>query len=303
MTVCIEGKDKLINDVHFAPVLAHNLISVGQLIENGLKVEFENNAFVVKKQDGEVLLYSKMTGNRMFLVDFSRKEGYMMMSSKDDESRLWHYRYVHLYVKVLQLLTSKKMVNGLPIIKDSTHVCEGCVLGKQTRRSIPKGQARRATEKLEIVCADICGPMRTESHSGSKYFLLFIDDFTRLCWVYFIKAKSEAFEYFKKFKALVRKQGNGVIKILGTDRGGEFMSKEFTTFREEGIRRELTGPYTPEQNGITERKNRTIVEMARSMLKASKLSDSFWAEAAARAVYLLNLSPTKAVWNKTPFEA
>lgn len=97
--------------------------------------------------------------------------------------------------------------------------------------------------------------MRTESHSGSKNILLFIDNFTRMCWVYFIKAKSEACEHFKKFKALVDNQGNVVIKILRTDRGSEFMSKEFTTLcEEEGIRREFIAPYTPEQNGITEKK-------------------------------------------------
>lgn len=91
--------------------------------------------------------------------------------------------------------------------------------------------------------------------------------------------------------------------MLKTDRGGEFTSSEFRTFGEElGIKREMTAPYTPEKNGVPERKNRTVVEMARSMLKSKGLLDNFWAEGVATAVYLINLSPTKAVWNQTPYE-
>lgn len=99
VTISIEGKGKLINDVHFAPGLAHNLISVGQLIENGLKVEFDDNTCVVKRKNGEIVLYLRMTRNRMFPVDFSHKDGYMMMNNKVDESKLWHYRYGHLHEK------------------------------------------------------------------------------------------------------------------------------------------------------------------------------------------------------------
>ena len=125
-----------------------------------------------------------------------------------------------------------------------------------------------------------------------------------MSWVYFLKNKSEAFENFRKFKALVEKQSESCIKTLHTDRGGEFLSNEFTLFCEEnGIRRELTSPYTQEQNGVAERKNRIVVEMARSLLKAKEIPNEYWAEAIANSVYLLNLSPTKAVLNQTPFEA
>ena len=102
----------------------------------------------------------------------------------------------------------------------------------------------------------------------------------------------------------VEKQSGTCIKALRTHRGGEFLSKEFILFCEEnGIRRELTTPYTPEQNGVAERKNRTVVEMARSMLQAKELPNEFWAEAVATSVYLLNISPTKVVLNQTLFEA
>ena len=103
---------------------------------------------------------------------------------------------------------------------------------------------------------------------------------------------------------MVENQSGCYINVLHTDRGDEFISKEFNLFcEEEGIQRELTAPYTPEQNGIAERKNRTIVEMTRSMLQVRRLPNQFWAEAVATSVYLLNLSPTKAIMNRTPYEA
>ncbi|XP_058000540.1 uncharacterized protein LOC110654465 [Hevea brasiliensis] len=120
----------------------------------------------------------------------------------------------------------------------------------------------------------------------------------------FLKYKPETFENFRKFKAMVEKQSGQCIKALRTDRGGEFLSKEFNHFCEEnGICRELMAPYTLEKNGVAERKNHTIVEMARSLLKGKGLPNQHWAEAIATVVYLLNISPTKVVLNQTPYEA
>ena len=118
--------------------------------------------------------------------------------------------------------------------------------------------------------------MNTESFCGSRYFLLITDDYSHMSWVYFLKFKSKTFGYFKNFKALVEKQSCLCLKTLCIDRGGEFLSNEFNSFCEEnGIRRELIVPYTPEQNGVAERKNRTIVEMARILQKSKGLPNQF----------------------------
>ncbi|KAK2980575.1 hypothetical protein RJ640_017437 [Escallonia rubra] len=138
----------------------------------------------------------------------------------------------------------------------------------------------------------------------NRYFLLFIDDYSRKTWVYFLKQKSEVFSTFKRFKALVEKQSGYQIKAMRSDRGGEFISKEFKAFCEEnGIRRPLTIPYSPQQNGVVERKNRSIVNMTKSMLKSKNLPKEFWAKAVDCAVYLSNRSLTRSVWNQTPQEA
>nr|KYP68962.1 Retrovirus-related Pol polyprotein from transposon TNT 1-94 [Cajanus cajan] len=162
----------------------------------------------------------------------------------------------------------------------------------------------RAKNLLELIHTDICGPMRTSSLHNNRYFILFIDDFSRMTWVYFIKEKSEVFGILKKFKTLVEKQSGKQIKVLRSDRGKEYTSHEFDKFCEdEGIEQKLTVSYSPQQNGVSERKNRTVMEMARSMLKEKGLPNTFWAEVVYTAVYILNRCPTRTVQDKTLIEA
>lgn len=202
------------------------------------------------------------------------------------------------------MLSKRKLVNGLPNLVGEKSLCEACIIGKHHRDKFPKASSWRATKPLMLVYADICGPMQTPSLSGSKYFLLFIDDFSRKTWVYFLKEKSEAFGCFKRFRAMVEKESNCSILKLRTDRGGEFLSTEFEAFCSSlGIQRQYTARYTPQQNGVIERKTRTIVEAARSMLNQKSLPKKFWAEAVGVAVYLLNRFPTQALGDLTPYEA
>ena len=121
--------------------------------------------------------------------------------------------------------------------------------------------------------------MRTPTHENNRYFILFIDDFSRMTWVYFLREKSEVFGVFKKFKALVENQNGKRIKVLRSDHGKEYTSREFDRFCEdEGIERQLTVAYSPQQNGVSERKNHTIMEMAISMLKEKGLPNTLWVE-------------------------
>jgi len=195
-------------------------------------------------------------------------------------------------------------MRDLPCLKENNESCDGCLLGKQHRLPFSTDKAWRAKDLLELIHTDVCGPMRTPSHHNNRYFILFIDDFSRMTWVYFLKAKLEVFGIFKKFKALVEKQSGKQIKVLRSDRGKEYTSREFDKFCEdEGIEKQLTVAYTPQQNGVSERKNRTVMEMARSMLKEKGMPKIFWAEAVYIVVYILNRCPTKAVKDKTPIEA
>ena len=149
---------------------------------------------------------------------------------------------------------SKEIGNWNKISKASKlSFCEGCVEGKMHRAPFKPVGEIRSTRKLQLVHSDVCGPMPTESIGGRRYFVTFIDDYSRCCAVYFIKHKSEVFEKFKEFKALTTNECRQRIGAIRTDNGGEYLLGEFKTYlKSKEIRHELTVPHTPEQNGVAE---------------------------------------------------
>lgn len=176
-------------------------------------------------------------------------------------------------------------------------------MGKQTRQVFSKGVASRSERPLELVHADLIGPMQTLSLGGNVYVFLVTDDHSRYSWAYFLANKSDALNSFKNFKALAEKQLNIPLKALRTDGGGEFTSGDFRRYCElHGIKQQHTAPYSPQQNWVAERKNRTVVEMARSMLKEMNIPIILWANAVVAAVHLLNRSPSNAINDLTPYE-
>ena len=238
---------KVIHDTFYVPKLDENLLSIGQLLEHDYSLQFENRECKIFDSKGKVVTVIKMTQNRSFPLHLNYEKNHSFMEKKEDDTSLWHKRLGHLNYNSLTLLSQKKMVYGLPTIKKEEHgICEGCVLGKHHRQPFPKEGSRRAKEVLELVHTDVCGPMSTLSHAQNRYFILFIDDLTRMTWVYFMRQKSEVFVIFKKFKAFVEKQSGRSIKVLRSDRGKEYNSNDFDKFcEEEGVERQLTVRYTP----------------------------------------------------------
>ena len=150
----------------------------------------------------------------------------------------------------------------------------------------------------------MCVPFPKPSLGWNKYFVSFVDDFTRMTWVSLIKFKHEVFAEFKKFRIKAKKQSGQTLKILIIDVGGEYNSTEFKKLcMENGIEHELTTPYTPQHNGLTERRNQTLLDMIRSMLKEKKLPNTLWGEVVATATYVLNMCPTKKLTEIFPFES
>jgi hypothetical protein len=194
-------------------------------------------------------------------------------------------------------------VRNLPkIIKPSNPMCRHCQLGKQTRIRF-KTKEYSTSKPLELVQTDLCGPTRTKSLQGESYFMLFIDDFTRMGWVCFLKEKSEALNKFKVFKTLVENKKETKIKCLRLNNGGEVTSKEFDLFCEtHGIKRQFSAARTPQQNEIAERRNRTVEEVARTMLNEEKLSDGYWREFVRTTIYILNRGQLRINSNKNPYE-
>jgi len=194
------------------------------------------------------------------------------------------------------------MASGLPEIQEQYDICEACQLEKQTRIVFPDN-AFRASSKLQLVHTYVCGPMHNESLNGSKYFLLFVDDYSRFCWVYFLKSKADVFTEFVRFKTTIELETGNKLKMLRSDNGGEFTFQKFEGYlAKERIKHQLIVPYTPQQNGVSERRNRTLMEMARCLLYEKKMPLKFWAEAVNTASYLLNRMTTKVLGDKTPYE-
>jgi hypothetical protein len=163
-----------------------------------------------------------------------------------------------------------------PLIFNISPLIFNSIEGKQHRKPFPSDGGMRATKPLEIVHSDVCGPMRTTSLGGARYFVTYIVDFSRKVWVYLLKSKGECLEKFKEFKAFVETQSEHKIKVFRSDNGGEYISKGFKGFlKAHGIEKQTSTPYRPQQNGVAERANHTLVEMARSMLHAQNLKNHF----------------------------
>ena len=179
------------------------------------------------------------------------------------------------------------------------HKCQVCVEAKQTRTSFQSVQ--RDTKPLDLIHSDLCDLKSIVTHGENKYFITFIDDSTRFCYLYLLKSKDEAFEAFQRYKNEVENQLERRIKILKSDRGGEYVHpfKDFCV--DHGIIHQTTAPYAPQSNGIAERKNRTLKDTINSLLIQSGLADEMWGEAVLTANYLLNKLPHKKL-DKTPYE-
>ncbi|KAH9723491.1 hypothetical protein KPL70_007130 [Citrus sinensis] len=283
------GNKKLISDVLYVPNLTQYLLSVGQLIQKGFSIYFDDEKCkIIDKTNNHTVAVVEMSKNKVFPLVMPLDENVALKTENLDLSNLWHLRYGHLNYKGLNLLKQKNMVTGLPDVGRYEKVCEGCIYGKMHRLPFPKN-SWRAKAPLELVHADICGPTRTLSLNNRRYFILFVDDYTRMMWIYFLNEKSEAFSTFLQFKALAERQSGCKMKTLRTDRSGEFIYTPFMNYcRDNGIQRQLTVSRSPQQNGVAERKNRTIVEMARSMLKGKGIPNNLWAEACHTAMYILN---------------
>ncbi|KAG8492957.1 hypothetical protein CXB51_012663 [Gossypium anomalum] len=273
-----DGVVRTLSDVRYVPELKRNLISLSTLDSKGYRYTAESGGSTVT---GDAAVASSSL-------------------SDDDITKLWHMRLGHMSENGMVELSKRGLLDGQGICK--LNFCEHCVFGKQKRVRFTRG-IHNTKETLEYIHSDLWGPSRVPSRGGANYMLTFIDDFSRKVWAFFLKQKSDVFSAFKSWKIMIEKQTGKQIKYLRTDNGLEFCSDEFNRLcKSEGIVRHLTVRHTPQQNGVAERMNRTIMEKVRCMLSNANLPKSFWAEAASTACFLINRSPSVAIEKKTPQE-
>ena len=289
--------------VLYVPQLASNLFSVRAAALKGNIVKFGHSRCWIRDGSG-ILRGMGSLVNKLYQLDCEvlRSEQVSLAASQDNEVDVWHFRLGHASEQCIKNMAYKKLATGIRLRKQARlSFCEGCIAGKMRRNPFKSVGEIRSKRKLQLIHSDVCGPMPTDSMGGSRYFVTFIDDFSRCCAVYFIKSKSEVPEKFKEFEARVFKDCGQQIGTLRSDNGGEYLSKCY--LKTKGIRHELKVPYSPEQNGVAERMNRTLMEAARSMMTHAGLPDKFWAEAVDTAAYLRNHTPTTAIRGyRTPYE-
>ena len=284
----------------YVPELRKNLLSVSKITDKGFDVVFKKDRAIVvdPNRHGKVILEAEREKD-LYYVHEVKEEAHI---AEDDKLMDWHEKLGHLNEADLKKVLAKTAApNDRNFQKSKLPVCETCIKGKQTQ--LPYTQSLTKTKsKLELIHTDVCGPMRVQSHNGSRYFVTFIDDKTKWCEVYFIKKKNEVAEKFKLYKAMVENRTGNRIKTVRSDNGTEFKCHEMEDYLKlEGIRHELSVEYTPQQNGVAERKNRTLVEMARCLLIRSNLPPVFWAEALNTANYIRNRCPSSSIKGEIPF--
>lgn len=232
--------------------------------------------------------------------------------SADIDALVWHARLGHLNIadmgKLRHVAIGFDYNPGTASAAGSIAIeeCYDCLIGKAHRLPHPPlPPYRRATDTLELIHSDLCGPMPASERDGHVYFMTFIDDRSRYGSITMLKKKSEAFAAFIGFRTMIENQTGRRIRALRSDNGGEYISKDFNEYlRSYGIQHQLTTPYTPQQNGVAERFNQTLVTSATAMLEAASLPTTYWADAVMVACYVRNRVPHSALTNGvTPFEA
>ncbi|GJZ69558.1 zinc finger, CCHC-type containing protein [Tanacetum coccineum] len=301
---CRNQVQKIVSDVYYIPNLKSNILSLGQLTEIGCKVIMDGNKLTLYDKNKRLLMKVERSKNRLYSIKLQIEAPICLLANVDNQAWLWHARLGHLNFDDINKMTRKNLVEGIPRINHAGQICDACLLGKHSRTPFPNHAKFRSKNPLDLVYGDLCGPISPATHSGKKLIFLLVDDCTRFMWAYFLTTKDQALSTFKEFRQQIEMEMRMKVRMLRTDRGGEFTSNEFTRYcKENGIARQLTAPYSPQQNGVVERRNRTVLSTTRSMMKAMKLPLTFWAEAVRHAIYILNRVPTRALVDKTPYEA
>lgn len=291
------------DDVWYCPDGACNLFSVRKAGEKGIDQSIKNDGklWLFYRNNIPIAVALSESKNELYrlAVKVIQQEKSCVVQEATDTLQMWHERFGHQSKRHVQAFLTE---HGIAVNVDDGF-CEGCMLGKQ-HRLVFGNRVDRATNPGELVFADVCGPMEEKDLAGYRYFLVFKDDFSGFRVTYLLRQKDEVKQKLPIFIEMVKTQANLSIKELRTDGGKEFDNCDVKRYAESiGLKHSLTVPYTPQQNGVAERENRIICEMARSWLQSAKhIPKALWGEAVLAATYTLNRTGPTRVKGKTPIE-
>lgn len=299
-------EDYILSNVLYLPQFKRNLISLVHIRQQGHSIHMYDGIIEIKRASDRVIIMTGVEEDKLLKLKGTSSTSHhiahlVQHSGNLSSSLLWHARFGHISYDSLKLL-KRNGVQGLPTIPRQLSPCDACILGKHSKQPFHDSMFR-ASRKLGLIHSDLCGPMSVPSANGNKYLMTFIDDYTRMCWVYLLKDKSQVFSTFRNFHLWIKNETQLNIGTLRTDNGGEYTSHEFKKYLlDNGIKHQTTVPYNPQQNGVVERMNRTILNIVRFMMFFNNVKLMFWGEAVLCAIYINNRSPSAALHNKTPYE-
>ncbi|GJU73077.1 retrovirus-related pol polyprotein from transposon TNT 1-94 [Tanacetum coccineum] len=296
-----------ISRVYYVEELGHNLFSVGKFCDSNIEVAFRQHTCFIRNLEGVDLLTGSR-GNNLYtlsLGDMMAPSPICLLSkASKTKSWLWHRRLSHLNFGAINHLARHGLVRGLPKLKfEKDHLCSACAMGKSKKKPHKPKSEDTNQEKLYLLHMDLCGPMRVTSVNGKKYILVIVDDYSRFTWVKFLRSKDEAPDFIIKFLKMIQVRLKVTVRRIRTDNGTEFVNQTLREYYEKiGISHETSVARSPQQNGVVERRNRTLIEAARTMLIYAKAPLFLWAEAVATACYTQNRSIIRLRHGKTPYE-
>lgn len=291
-----------LKDCLFVPNASATLISVGALTCDGYQIHIKDEKFVLRNAAGSFVTTAQRSKNMLYPLHGDRQ----LVALADVPVTLMelHARLGHVSPQATRHMVAHGHIIGVKLTNNTKKDCKSCEYGKMTRAPVAKQRSSGLAEAFgDIIYSDVwMSPI--QSQGGAKYFVSFTDDATRVSRLYFLKTKDQVLASFKKYVAWAETQQGAKVRVLHSDRGGEYTGNEFCQFLDlKGIQQKLTVHDTPEHNGVAERLNRTLLERARAILHASGLPKNLWAEAVRHVNFLKNRVSTRALAGKTPYEA
>jgi transposase InsO family protein len=298
--------DHSISKVLLVESLDYNLLSVSQLCEMGYNCLFTNKGVTVFRRIDDSFAFSGILRGKLYLVDIIPEEIEFdkCLIAKTNMGWLWHRRLAHVGMRNLRKLQKEGHILGLMNVGfEKDMPCGACQAGKQVGAPHHAKNIMTMTRPLEMLHTDLFGPIAYISICGNKYDLVIVDDYSRFTWVFFLQDQSKTQEVLNKLLKRAQNEFDAKVKKIRNDKGTELKNTQVEDYLdEEGIKHEFLAPYTPQQNGVAERKKRTLIKMARTMLDEYKTFDRFWAETVNTACHATNRLYLHKLLKKTPYE-
>jgi transposase InsO family protein len=300
--------DHSISNVFLVDSLDYHLLFVSQLCKMGYSCLFTDVGVIVFRRSDDSIAFKGVLDGQLYLVDFNDNKAELdtCLIAKTNMGWLWHCRLAHVGMKNLHKLLKGEHIFGLTNVHfERDRICSACQAGKKVGVHHPHKNIMTTDRPLELLHMDLFGSIAYISIGGSKYYLVVVDDYSRFTWVFFLQEKSQTQDTSKIFLRRAQNEFRFRIKKIRSDIGTKFKNSQIEGFleeEEEGIKHEFSSPYTPQQNGVVDRKNRRLLDMARTMLDEYKTPNRSLAEAINTACYSINRLYLHRILKKTLYE-